>query len=80
MISHLVILLNLVSLGYSEDAVTSDNHTNLVVGLMLNKVGLHPLDKYHFKPAIDIAFDTVHQRIQDGTYLNFSLSYVFRYV
>ena len=56
----------------------SANHTNIVVGVMLNAVGLHPLDKYHFKPAIDIAFETVNQGVQDGTYLNFTLSYIFR--
>ena len=69
----------LLFLVYGSIKITlSANHTNITVGVMLNAVGLHPLDKYHFKPAIDIAFETVNQGVQDGTYLNFTLSYIFR--
>ena len=50
---------------------------DVVIGVILNKVPFI-LDYLHFKPAVDIAIDTINTRVQHGNYLNMSISYVFR--
>lgn len=50
---------------------------NIQVGVILNKVPF-VLDYLHFKPSVDIAFDTISERVKTQEYLNFSMSYIFK--
>ena len=55
---------------------TDSSPTDVKVGVIMNDIGFI-LDTYHFKPAVDIAVDTVNKGVQTGKYLNFTLSYVY---
>ena len=57
--------------------VSSGQPPDILVGVILNEVPFD-LDYLHFKPSVDIAFDEINRRIQQGEYLNFSMSYIFR--
>ncbi|XP_072028114.1 atrial natriuretic peptide receptor 1-like [Amphiura filiformis] len=56
---------------------TNGNHTHIHLGVILNDV-VFDLDYVHFKPSIDIAFDEIKRRVDNGEYLNFTTSYVFK--
>lgn len=50
---------------------------DIVICALFNDLG-YPLHHYHFKPVIDIAVRKVNQLVDNGTYVNFNLSYVWR--
>ena len=57
--------------------LTTVAYIKILVSLILNDVP-YILDTYHFKPAVDVAVDTINKLAQSGVYLNFSLSYIYR--
>lgn len=58
-------------------APVNGSNIDIIVGVIMNAVPFI-LDTFHFKPALDLAIDTINADIQMGKYLNFTLSYVYR--
>ena len=58
------------------NACVIDSLHSIKIGLLFSDLGW-PLHYKHFKPACDIAVETVNDLAQQGTYLNLSMSYVW---
>ncbi|XP_077993897.1 atrial natriuretic peptide receptor 1-like [Glandiceps talaboti] len=68
-----ILLSNWWSLTSSAPSVP-----NITVGLLLPINGTLPFDARRAQAGIDIAFETVQQRVQSGEYTNFTLSYIWK--
>ena len=75
-ILHLMGLWLILLFSGAGTVLSSNSTMNIQVGVIMNDVPF-VLDTYHYRPAVDLAIESINKDVQNGKYLNFNLSYVY---